>query len=345
MAALNEIPGIGEVSLQLLESAGIASVEELLAQDVDAVVAGLQRANESLALVGQTPGKATVETWIAEAAQLTGAGEASVPPANYKANPEVAAMLGRAPFAIPLPGKGMMERGLSVADVPAGILLNRYSDDLNVRVGDPANPKTEVPARRASGNMETVSTQVERRQFDASMAKASTPMHGGKRLPKSNGKDVKDRVALIRAPREGTNRGKSPESRRFIRGVLYPRPWGLRAGALFTLLLLVHLPLAIISAFLVLASREAPGLFAWVPEWILAFTIALPLTGLGYLLWGFSGKCRICTQKLFIHRSARKHIKAHRFPGMGFVVPLSFHLLTFGWFRCSSCGTPVRLKK
>ena len=40
-----------------------------------------------------------------------------------------------------------------------------------------------------------------------------------------------------------------------------------------------------------------------------------------------------------------KHIKAHRFPGMGYVVPLCFHMLTFGWFRCSSCGTPVRLKK
>jgi hypothetical protein len=27
------------------------------------------------------------------------------------------------------------------------------------------------------------------------------------------------------------------------------------------------------------------------------------------------------------------------------VVPLCLHLLLFSWFRCSSCGTPVRLKK
>jgi len=343
MASLNEISGIGEASLRLLESAGITSVEELLAQDVDSVVAGLQRANGSLGLAEYPPGRDTVEKWISGAEQLAGAEEQPI--AKHEPNPAVGAMLGRSPFAIPLPGKIMLAGSLGVADVPAGIPLNRYSDDLDVRVGDPAIPKTEVPARRASGNLETVSTQVERRQFDASKAKTAPPAQGGKRLPKSSNKDGKDRVALIRAPREGTNRGRNPESRRFIRGVLYPRPWGLRAGAFFTLLLFIHLPLAIISAFLVLASREAPGLFAWVPEWILAFTIALPLTGLGYLFWGYPGKCRICTEKLFILRRARKHIKAHRFPGMGYVVPLCFHMLTFGWFRCSSCGTPVRLKK
>jgi hypothetical protein len=260
-------------------------------------------------------------------------------------SPETAAMLGRSPFAIPLPGNIIMENGLAVSDVPAGIPLNSDSGNLATRVEGAANPKTEVPARRASGNIGIVSTQVERRQYDASMAKTPSPARGGKRVPKTNTKEEKGRVALIRAPREGTNRGKNPESRRFVRGVLYPHPWGLRIGAFFTLLLFIHLPLAIISAFLLLASREAPGVFSWVPEWILAITIALPLTGLGYLIWGFSGKCRICTQKLFIHRSARKHIKAHRFPGMGFVIPLSFHMLTFGWFRCSSCGTPVRLKK
>ncbi len=72
---------------------------------------------------------------------------------------------------------------------------------------------------------------------------------------------------------------------------------------------------------------------------------ALPIVGLGYLIWGFSGKCRICTQKLFVNKGALKHIKAHRLPGMGYVVPLCLHLLAFSWFRCSSCGTPVRLKK
>ena len=100
-----------------------------------------------------------------------------------------------------------------------------------------------------------------------------------------------------------------------------------------------------VSALLLMLSRELPESFGWVPEWLLAFPIALPLVGLGYLIWGVSGKCRICTQKLFVHKGALKHVKAHRLPGMGFVVPLCIHLLLFSWFRCSSCGTPVRLKK
>jgi hypothetical protein len=345
MAALNEISGIGETSLRLLQSAGIGSVEELMAQDVDTLVAGLRRASDTIGLVGKPPAKATVEKWITKAAALAETEKGQAPRANRRVSPETAAMLERSPFAIPLPGNVIIGNGLGVSDVPAGIPLDYNSGNLDARADDAVSPKTEVPARRTSGNIATVSTQVERRQYDASMAKTPKPAHGGKRVPKTNAKDEKGRVALIRAPREGTNRGKNPESRKFVRGVLYPHPWGLRMGALFTLLLLIHLPLAIMSAFLLLASREAPGTFAWVPEWVLAITITLPLTGLGYLLWGFTGKCRICTQKLFIHRSARKHIKAHRFPGMGFIIPLSFHLLTFGWFRCSSCGTPVRLKK
>ncbi len=152
-------------------------------------------------------------------------------------------------------------------------------------------------------------------------------------------------MALIRAPREKTNRGKDPNSRSYVRGVLHTHPWSLRVGAVFSLLLLINLPLAIISAFLLLVSREYPDTFSGVPEWILAFPIALPIIGLGYLFWGFSGKCRICTQKLFVHKAALKHVKSHRLPGMGYVVPLCIHLLLFNWFRCSSCGTPVRLKK
>lgn len=164
-------------------------------------------------------------------------------------------------------------------------------------------------------------------------------------MPASKNGHEEDRVALIRAPRAETNLGKDPGSRTYIRGVLHSHPWILRLGAVFSLLLLVNLPLAVASAFLLLASQERPDFFSWVPEWMLAFPIALPVTGIGYMIWGLTGKCRICNQKLFARRGALKHDKAHRIPGMGFVVPLCLHLLAFSWFRCSSCGTPVRLKK
>lgn len=354
MPALNKIPGIGEASLQLLEAAGISGAKELAAQDTVHLVAELKRANDLLLLANRAPGSATVAKWISLAKELVGEEPAEprpesppeiAPPVNYEANPKVAEMLSRAPYAIPLPGKIMMEKGLRVSDVPAGLLLNRYSGDLDVRVVDPSAPKVSVPSRRV-GNVELNSRPDSNRHFDASTAKAMTPSsNGGKRVAASKIGHEEDRVALIRAPREATNRGKNPESRRYVRGVLHTHPWSLRLGAVFTLLLGLNLPLAIVSGFLLLASREYPDTFDWVGEWILAFPIALPITGLGYLFWGMTGKCRICTQKLFVHKGALKHIKAHRFPGLGFVIPLCLHLLAFSWFRCSSCGTPIRLKK
>ncbi len=353
MPALNEISGIGISSLELLDAAGIRDADHLARQNPGQLLKEIKKANEALSISKRTPGLAVVDKWIAGAIELVGEQvEEEVAPAvrnpvNYEANSEVAEMLDRAPCAIPLPGQAMMEKKLRVSDIPAGILLSRYSGDLDVRVGDPeAAPRTDVPSRRNATSTERFEAKAQQRPFDPASVKAAVPSQsGGKRIPKSKEGHEEDRVALIRAPREKTNRGKDPNSRRYVRGVLHSHPWSLRIGAVLSLLLLIDLPLAIISAFILLIAGENPESFAWVPKWILAFPLSLPVIGIGYMIWGFSGKCRICTQKLFVHKGALKHVKAHRLPGMGYVVPLCLHLLLFSWFRCSSCGTPVRLKK
>ncbi len=350
MPALHEIPRIEKGWLDLLDGAGIRDAAHLAQQDPGELVDGLQRANQVLGISTHPPQRALVEEWIADARELLStlpaeAGSQYKLPANYEANHEVASMLARSPFAIPLPGKALKGRRLGVADVPAGLLLNRYSGNLDVRIEEPSNMKAEVPTRRGATRMEkSGAARMERTHFDASSVKVAVP-DTHTRVPESKKGHDHDRVALIRAPREKTNRGKDPSSRRYIRGVLHTHPWTLRIGAVFSLLLLLDLPLAIVSAFLLLFSRENPEFFSWVPKWILAFPIALPVIGLGYLIFGVSGKCRICTQKLFVHKGALKHVKSHRLPGLGYVVPLCLHLLLFSWFRCSSCGTPVRLKK
>ena len=349
MPELNKIQGISEASLQLLEASGIDTIAELAALDADHLAAELHLANETLSHVKRLPGKAAISRWITQAIAIVGAEPtADTPPeieaaVNFEANPEVAEMLVRAPCAIPLPSKIMMGKGLRVSDVPAGILLNRYSGDLEVRVGNPAPPKSELPTRRKSGDLESFSKSLPP-QVSTSIS-AQPAKEKGNRVPGSKSGHEEDRIALIRAPRAETNLGKDPESRQYIRGVLHTHPWHLRFGAVFSLLLLANLPIAVASSFLLLASEEKPKIFAWVPQWWLAFPIALPITGLGYLLWGLTGKCRICNQKLFARKGALKHEKAHRIPGMGFIAPLCLHLLAFNWFRCSSCGTPVRLRK
>ena len=142
-----------------------------------------------------------------------------------------------------------------------------------------------------------------------------------------------------------TNKGRSPRSRTYIRGVLHSHPVGLSIGAVLTLALGIMLPLAIASAGLLLLSGEWPERFGWVPKWLLAFPLSLPLFGIAYVIFAMRGSCRICGQKLFVPRLCLKNSKAHHVRGLGYIVPVSLHMLLFRWFRCTYCGTPVRLKK
>jgi hypothetical protein len=189
---------------------------------------------------------------------------------------------------------------------------------------------------------ETSGTRVE---LDTSRFKSTDTLSGA--APRTNAATVNndERIALIRGPRVETNKGRDPQSRRYIRGVLHSHPVSLTVGALLTLVLGIMLPVGIISAGLLLLSGEVPERFGWVPKWLLAFPASLPVLGLAWLVWGANGTCRICGQKLFVPKMCLKNSKAHHLPGLGYIIPVCLHILFFRWFRCSYCGTPVRLKK
>ena len=272
-------------------------------------------------------------------------------PVNYENSADVATMLVTAPFAIPLPAKFLMEQQLAVGDIPPAILLNRYSGDLEVRFDDkvpaPKHGRPAVPSSNVRtadlGEGPKLDMDSSRIKGTDSMASTGTRTLASKSSSGNSPQD--DRVALIRAPRMETNKGKDPKSRRYIRGVLHSHPFSLTLGAIVTLLLGLILPVAIISAGLLLLSREIPEHFAWVPQWLLAFPLALPVVGIAYLIWGLNGSCRICGQRQFVPRMCLKNSKAHYVPGLGYIVPVALHMLFFRWFRCTYCGTPVRLKK
>jgi hypothetical protein len=72
----------------------------------------------------------------------------------------------------------------------------------------------------------------------------------------------------------------------------------------------------------------------------------LPVPGAAYLIWAVGdGRCRICNQLLFVPRRVNKNSKAHHAPLLGYIVPTALHLLVFRWFRCTYCGTAVRVKE
>ncbi len=392
MSDFSGIPDIQNSSVELLEVAGFFDVESLAQARADELSQELQRANRILKIAENTPSEQSIAAWITRARELTGtsgppddrfashddlpavagrsssaAGSVTAPvrsgvPVDHERNGQVAALLAKAPCAIPLPAVHFVKNKLAVADIPPAILLNRYAGDLDIRVDErvPGPMPGPKPKPFAVGYVQVADSSVSRLEIDTSRMKttddfvniprrpasvaAGTPAKAPVPAPAANPPE-EDRVALIRAPRESTNRGVNPDSRRYIRGVLHSHPHSLAFGAFITLILMFVVPVAIVSGVLLLLSDQLPEKFGWVPTWLLAFPMAMPLLGLAYLIWGVGGSCRICGQRLFIRRACLKNTKAHHVPGLGYIIPVCCHILLFRWFRCTYCGTPVRLKK
>lgn len=351
MVGLINIHGIGKTSLELLEAAGFHDAESLAKAGVDELASELERANSILKISKRTPGKAAIGKWIAKARELVGVPEEAAGPAlmpvNYEQSPQVVSMLASAPFAIPLPVRILVENQLGVSDIPAAILLNRYSGELDVKVEQrlPANrqPKATVATNNYVRIADNATPRIE---IDTSRIRSTENMgEPMPRVPAVHSVPTEDRVSLLRTPRVATNKGRDPQSRWYIRGVLHTHPISTYLGAFVTLILMIMTPVSVISATLLFLSGEVPQHFSWVPGWLLVFPVTLPLIGIIYLIRGMGENCRICGQKLFVHRPHLKNARSHHVRGLGHILPLCIHILLFRWFRCTHCGTPVRLKK
>lgn len=363
MQELRDIPGIGKASFELLEAAGFRDTRSLARAGVEPLVNELQRANDILKIAKRAPARANIEKWILAAREAMGAEETagdvdaadSVMPVDFEAMSEVAVMLGNAPCAIPFPGRWLAESRIPVADIVPGILLNRYAGDLEIRIEDrPPEPRNEdTPVRPPAtqyvqlaekpqqSRLEIDVTRV-RRSGDPLPERLATTASKAAASPEF---DEEDPASVLRTARQKTNAGRDRNSRRYIRGVLHSDPWRVRVGALVTLPLYLIIPAAIAASILLLLYDGNPEAYPWVRPWWVVFPFLVPVAGLGWLIWGHSCSCRICRQRLFIPSKHRKNIKAHHLPVLGYILPLCLHLLVFNWFRCTHCGTPVRLKK
>lgn len=351
MEDLISIPGIGKASLQLLEAAGFHDVETLAKSSASELAHELARANRILKLSKRSPSKAALKKWIAVARARTEVTEAdaviAVEPVNYEQSPHVADLLASAPFAIPLPASILVENQLGVSDIPVAILLNCHAGDLDVRVDQlvpvirsvqkPAVPNSYVRIAEA-GNARV---EIDTSRIRSTYAMADCAPEADTSIHISNN----DRVSLIRAPHAATNQGVDPKSRWYIRGVLHDQPFSIFFGAAVTLGLLILIPASMLASAFLLLSAEFPERFAWVPKGLLVIPMALPVLGIAYFVLGIGCKCRVCGQKLFVHHRHLKNSKAHRVPGFGYIFPLCVHILLFRWFRCTHCGTAIRVKE
>lgn len=351
------ISSLHELYRELLEAVGILDDNALAVAGVHELIHELERANRMLGIVEEIPSPEIVTEWIEAAAAQVGIEvmpeREVLMPVNYEGNPQVASMIDDSPVAIPLPGRLLVENQLAVADIPVGILLNKYAGDLDVRItaNESERQESSSPIKTRGGThiqkAELPGTAATKLEVDTLRLK---PIHhyareeGVMKLPvfstETDGEEV-----ILRAPLEKTNRGRNPNSRFFVRGVLHSHPGRIVVGAIVTLALITVIPLGITAAVLLMVARGHEDQYPWVGPWMLAFPLSVFALGVFYWWLGYPCRCRICTHRLFTPQRFLKNIKAHHLPGIGYIIPLIFHLLIFRWFRCTHCGTPVRLKR
>ena len=284
---------------------------------------------------------------------------ASLEPVNFEADPEVLEMLAVAPVAVPLPARMLAEQGIGPTEIAIAPVLNQAYGDLEVRVasdgvGDEAAGGATIPDAPTVNRRAVATSAVHigelggRRKFDASRIRTIEDAQGDAppvRTSQTKAGMEDDRIALLRAPRPETNKGRKPGSRFFIRGVLHDQPLKVWFGGLFVVLLQLCIPLAVIAAPLLILLDQKPEKFSWVPKWIIAFPIAVPVFGLLYALVSTRAKCRVCAQRVYVPKHCLKNKKAHHFPMLGYIGALALHVMTFKWFNCTFCGTSIRIKK
>ena len=343
MIRIGRIDGIDEDSLALLEAAGFQTVASLARISTIALQRELTRANELLRITSSVPETAQLRQWIDAARETSGINDAAVDDGQTGASgeePTLQQLLETAPMAVPLPARMLVENKLGVADVPSAVPLDEIACYLDKdRMVESASGKSSngyVRLSESSGGRVEIDTS-RLRSFEEFVDPSAPPV-----VPSQNDAD---RIALIRSPRKESNEGRDPSSRSYLRGILHKSPVRIYFGALVTLTMMLSIPLAAASAFLLLASTHLPKFFSWVPSWLLVFPLSLPLIALFYAVYGNICSCRVCCQKLFVPKSHLKSPRAHHVKLLGHIFPLCVHIILFRWFRCTHCGTPIRLKE
>ena len=348
MIRIGRIDGIDEDSLALLEAAGFQNAASLARITPIALQQELAGANHLLRIVPSVPEPSILGQWIDKARELTGVGE-MVPegPSAHAADvrPAVLEMLKAALVAIPLSARSLVEKNLGVNDVPSAVPINDFTPRLVGQSAVVSQRAADVTA--ASEFVKLSKTGSAKFEIHAARLR-STEDYTDPSAPAIEiqpQKDDVDRLTLLRTARKETNKGRNPKSRRYVRGVLHTNPLRIYCGALVTLLMMLIIPLAAAATFLLLFSSYQPKFSPWAPSWLIALPIALPIIGVFYMFFANESSCRICCQKLFIPKLHRKNSRAHHVKMLGYILPLCIHIILFRWFRCTHCGTPIRLKE
>lgn len=351
MSDLTKIAGLDDKARGFLEITGYNHIEALARTSPEILLEEFRAANEALELGETIPSPSQVERWISQAQALVEEEAANISleegPKHVPANPlehnsRKSLALQRVPTAIPLPVKIFSAGNLAVESISPAILF----DESMLEKEDEDSPL--LSSRVSVLPLNTQTYQWTPPEKEVRIAKEKTAEAGGESIepiPFSTGENIPKQKLSLRSAKGMEQKKFSRRSRRFVRGVLHTNPYGITFAALWTLITIGTFPISVGFGLFFLLSKMKPLLFWWVPEWFLYMTLLLPVAGIIYLVFALSGRCKICSQRLFYTKSCERNIKAPHIAGLGYIIPLCLHILLFRWFRCTYCGTPVRLKE
>jgi hypothetical protein len=328
---------------ELLQLAGFESIEDIEQWELSRFISKIQQTNKTHEILQSEFSSANIKRWWKSAVEKKSSRAKHSAPSdvvNFELDPEVMEMMRNAPLAEALSTRTLAAKNVPVSAIPIAVLLTEVHGDISVRVSTKSQQKSQVTslATSAIGHVNSISLSRKKEDIDLSRIKTLQAHSDIAPLPKAD-------FNIVTTTRPETNKGVSTDSRRFIRGVLHPKPAFVWWGALFTLITQFAIPLGIVSMTLLLLRDQKHETFSWVPSWFLAFPISVFAFGILYLTISYNCSCCICGQKLYVPKRCLKNKKAHRIPFLGFIFPIALHTVLFRWFRCSHCGTAMRLKK
>ncbi len=365
---LGDFKNISENEIELLEVAGFTDAVDFLDFNSEALTAELAKANSVLNILSEAPSIEKVKEWQAQALSVLPDSVLPDKEETVEAEPDRSEeseldkskeiyqgyldQLKEAPEADLLSPVLIKENELSLSDIPKGLLLNdnKLGPDHAREITDPVRksvaglPTTEVAAISAVSVIATPDAEKQ------AVVKKELPVNADFRDFNKVETDGYTVQPLERGPSksvvavsENLNKGVSPTSRRYIKGVLHPNSGQIIMGAIVTVCMQLLFIGTLAALALLVYEAAVLSKFNYYPIAIVGglFCCSLFL----YLTVGLKAKCCVCTQREFGPKSCAKHKKAHRVFLIGYIFPTALHALLFKWFYCIYCGTAIRLKK
>ena len=327
----DRIEGLGATGIELLVACGVEDLGSLAESDAGSLYLEMGSANSHLRIAREIPSVNEVQGWVSGARNLLGFDDPDevIPLTDevvvLRADESPQREADVVPEAIPVSAALILEQNIAVKDVPP---MEHFIED---EVARPAAKRSVgTAARKAVQVREVASEAPVRRELQTAEEPAPVERRKVEPLQKNPVHDIRKSVSA------GLNEGKKLHSRGFIRGVLHPQPFRVRFGALLSIITLTLLPATFVAGGLILAGFS---------HWLVLIPLAFLFFGLLYLMYARGMKCRICGQPLFAPKACHRHVKAHRIPVIGYILPTSLQILIFHWFRCMYCGTSIRVKE